>query len=258
MTQTLGERMKEYEKQSRTHLLRRTPVIIRLDGCHFHSFTRHLSKPYDKDLMLFMQQTMLALCENIQGCCFGYTQSDEITLVLIDYKNINSDAWFDNQIQKICSVASSIATNAFNQALYERLKFYDSTNLQEYKNIWEVKLFKATFEARAFNVPEHEIINNLIWRQQDCTRNSINLLGQQYFSHKELQGVKANDLQNKLLIEKNINWNNEPTTFKRGSCCYKNENGKWLIDKEMPILTQNRDFINNIIKKAKEGEYSYE
>ena len=251
---TLGERMKEYEMQSRTRLLRRTPVIIRLDGCHFHTFTKGLSKPYDQELMNIMQDTMVYLCQNIQGCCFGYTQSDEITLVLIDYKNINSSAWFDNQVQKICSVAASLATNYFNKGIINFLDWLHNKDIvfnQHTYNLWHSKLFMASFDARAFNIPENEIINNLIWRQQDCTRNSINLLGQQYFSHNELHGIKANDLQNKLLIEKNVNWNNEPTSFKRGSCCYKQEGGVWCLDLNMPILTENREYINNIIKNAK-------
>lgn len=89
---TLGDRMKEYEMQSRTRLLRRTPVIIRLDGKAFHTLTRGLDKPFDRDFMEIMQKTMLSLCEQIQGCVLGYTQSDEITLVLIDYQRIESMA----------------------------------------------------------------------------------------------------------------------------------------------------------------------
>ena len=184
---TLGERMKEYEKVSRTKLMRRTPVIIRLDGKAFHTWTRGLDKPFDRNLMNVMQKTMLALCEQIQGCVLGYTQSDEITLVLVDYQRIESSAWFDDQVQKMCSVAASIATSAFEKALHEEIEaleidaqWYQSsyiwdkaTNYWEKANLLKEKQFKANFDARVFNVPIYEVINNLIWRQQDATRNSI-------------------------------------------------------------------------------------
>ena len=102
---SLGDRMKNnYESRAKIKLLRRTPVIIRLDGKAFHTFTKGMKRPYDSLLVDTMQQTMLELCKNIQGCKLGYTQSDEITLLLIDYTNLNTDAWFDYEVQKICSI----------------------------------------------------------------------------------------------------------------------------------------------------------
>ena len=246
---TLGERMKEYEFQSRTRLLRRTPVIVRLDGKAFHSFTRGFNKPFDENLMRIMQDTTKMLCENIQGCVFGYTQSDEITLVLIDYQNLESCAWFDNQVQKIVSVASSMATNFFNKNLMSEIDYEKSRiNPNNVKiNLMQDKLFKGTFDARAFNLPAHEVINNLIWRQQDATRNSINSLAQSLFPHKQLQGLNCKTVQDKMLVEKDVNWNNLTTPQKRGTAVLKDENGKWYIDYDMPILTDNRDYINKLI-----------
>lgn len=116
----LGDRMKKYEYVSRTYLTPRTPVIIRIDGKAFHTFTRGFQKPFDGVLVKTMQETMKFLCENIQGCVLGYTQSDEITLVLVDYKKINSCAWFDYNIQKCASVAASMATMAFNKFFYKK------------------------------------------------------------------------------------------------------------------------------------------
>ena len=260
---TLGERMKEYEFQSRTRLLRRTPVIIRLDGCHFHTWTRGLDRPYDKELMEIMQKTMLALCTQIQGCVLGYTQSDEITLVLVDYKRLESMAWYDNQVQKMCSVAASIATNAFNEALQDVIEGLYIEAQWAKQNSWdeeemnciskaqllETKRYKANFDARAFNLPKEEVVNNLIWRQQDCTRNSINLLAQSLYSHKELQGINSKDLQNKMLVEKNVNWNNERTDFKRGACAIKDNEGKWFVDVNIPIFTEQRFYITDLIKE---------
>lgn len=112
----LGKRMKEfYESVPKTRLVRRTPVAIRIDGKAFHTFTRGFEKPFDRALMKIMQETMRYLCKNIQGCVFGYTQSDEITLILIDYQKLNSDAWFGYEVQKICSISASMATMAFNR-----------------------------------------------------------------------------------------------------------------------------------------------
>ena len=116
----LGLRMKEfYEQIPKTRLMRRTPVAIRLDGKAFHTFTRGFQKPFDHVLISAMQRTMKALCENIQGCVFGYTQSDEITLILTDYKKLTSSAWFDYEVQKMCSVAASMATMYFNKFFTE-------------------------------------------------------------------------------------------------------------------------------------------
>ena len=258
---TLGERMKEYEMQSRTRLLRRVPVIIRLDGKAFHTWTRGLDRPFDRNLMHIMQKTMLALCEQIQGCVLGYTQSDEITLVLIDYQKMESMAWFDNQVQKMCSVAASIATQAFEKALDEEI---DELDVDAQKYYWENQLFtqeeciekkylliskkwKANFDARAFNIPIHEVINNLIWRQQDATRNSINMVGQSLYPHKELQGIGTKELQNKMLIEKNVNWNDYKTDEKRGIAAIKDNEGKWFIDELTPIFTEDRDYINRLV-----------
>lgn len=246
---TLGERMKEYEFQSRTRLLRRTPVIIRLDGKAFHTFTRGFDKPFDENLMRIMQDTTKMLCENIQGCVFGYTQSDEITLVLIDYKELESCAWFDNQIQKIVSVVSSMATNFFNKNLLDEIEYEKvKINPNGVKiNLMQDKLFKAIFDARVFNLPPYEVINNIIWRQQDATRNSINSLAQSLFPHKQLQGLNCKTVQDKMLTEKNINWNDLTAPQKRGTAVRKNDEGKWYIDYDMPILTDNREYVSNLV-----------
>ena len=127
----LGDRMKTYENVTRTYLTRRTPVIIRIDGKAFHSFTRGFEKPFDSVLVEAMQQTMKYLCENIEGCVLGYTQSDEITLVLCDYKKLTSQAWFDNNIQKICSVSASMATMVFNRYFEEIAQKWEDTEFSK-------------------------------------------------------------------------------------------------------------------------------
>jgi tRNA(His) 5'-end guanylyltransferase len=270
----LGDRMKAYENISRTYLTRRIPVIIRLDGKAFHTFTRGLEKPFDKILMSVMQQTMKRLCEEVQGCVFGYTQSDEITLVLTDYATIQTDAWFGYNIQKMTSVAASIATVEFNRILAEEL----SGAIEEYNEEWhsppgrweylmqyEEKLFKATFDARCFSIPKEEVCNCLIWRQQDATRNSIEAVGQAHFGHTQLHGKSCNMIQEMLWSEHNINWNDFPTDCKRGAACYRVkrtvemdnprnpcetitvQRKQWEIDREIPVFTQDRNFIERFL-----------
>jgi len=221
---SLGDRMKRYEAVSKTTLVSRMPVIIRLDGCHFHTFCRGFQKPFDPLMVKTMQATMKYLCENIQGCVLGYTQSDEITLVLVDYKKHNSSAWFDNEVQKICSVSAALATYAFN-------KYFNDFYLEQLAEKGEPDKFDlvydtkrrtgAYFDARAFNVPREDVTNCVYWRQKDAERNSINSLAQFLFSHKSLQGLNLKDTMAKIEAEKGIVWGNLPTVQKRGSCCIK-------------------------------------
>ena len=264
----LGTRMKEfYEKIPQTKLMRRTPVAIRIDGKAFHTFTKGFDKPFDRILMNSMQATMKYLCENIQGCVFGYTQSDEITLILIDYQTFETAAWFDYEVQKLCSVAASMATMAFNEAFYNEWEEYNrwcyesgfaEDEDRELSEIYRNKIFKATFDARCFNIPKEEVGNLIYWRQLDAIRNSIQMVGQHYFSHKELQGKSCIDIRTMLHVEKNINWNTYPIDCQHGAACIKVEEelnaagtigtfSYWKIDKEMPILKDNWDYINKRI-----------
>lgn len=281
----LGKRMKEYyEYIPKTKLMRRAPVAMRIDGKSFHTFTRGFEKPFDKVLIKSMQETMQYLCENIQGCVLGYTQSDEITLILVDYKNLNSAAWFDYEVQKMCSIAASMATMAFNK-YFERnvFEWKDTVFATSYLghlngtiSAADLSLLEAymkaidkgaMFDARVFNIPKEEVTNLIYWRQLDATRNSIQMVGQANFSHKELQNKSCNKIQDMLLTEKDINWNDFPTHQKRGSCCIKSEttttcaseeNGEvktwtaerphWFIDREIPIFKEEgRDYIEKLI-----------
>ena len=261
MNVSLGSRMKEYENVSRNYLTRRTPVIIRIDGKAFHTFTKGFKKPFDDIMVRSMQDTMKYLCENIQGCVLGYTQSDEITLVLVDYKNIDTSAWFDNNMQKMVSISASMSTFAFNTNYREYTESYlnrlsTTEVVKTYKNYFDKNgnFKQALFDSRVFNIPKEEVCNCLIWRQQDATRNSIQSVGQANFSSKQLHGKSCNEIQDMLMLQKGINWNDYPTHLKRGSCCIKKsvvkgdvERSVWEIDTEIPIFTQNRDYVDNLI-----------
>ena len=290
----LGTRMKTfYEGIPKTRLMRRCPVAIRIDGKAFHTFTRGFNKPFDEVLIEAMQETMRYLCENIQGCVLGYTQSDEITLILVDYKKLNSSAWFDYEVQKMCSIAASMATMAFNNFFKEGITKENSAFTDEwsdngdfnpkYKDEELNKLWithkrasekGAMFDARCFNIPKEEVTNLIYWRQLDASRNSIQMVGQANFSHKELQNKSCNQIQDMLMEQKGINWNNLPIYQKRGSRCIKIKNqidevmtneqqkfgedkvtkivsiekSRWIIDKEIPIFKgDNREYIDKLI-----------
>ena len=256
MKDELRVRMKEfYESVPKIRLVRRIPVAIRIDGKAFHTFTKGFERPFDEVLINSMQETMKYLCANIQGCVFGYTQSDEITLILIDYQNINTSAWFDYEVQKMCSIAASMATVAFNRFFSENVVFWMGNRYVPITNE-EAKLFNiyrrkseqgAMFDARCFNVPKEEVTNLIYWRQLDAIRNSIQMTGQANFSHKELQGKSCNQIQEMLLSQKGINWNDLPTYQKRGSCCVKTSKG-WIVDKDISIFKdENRKYIDNLI-----------
>lgn len=257
----LGKRMKEfYEQIPNIKLIRRLPVIIRIDGKAFHSFTKGFKKPFDNILIETMQETTKYLCENIQGCVLGYTQSDEISLLLIDYKKLNSSSWFDYKTQKICSISASMTTMIFNKFLNNNIERYLPRLLEEemYYCCLKNSVKKgAMFDARVFNIPKEEVTNYFYWRQLDAIRNSIQMVGQANFSHKILQNKSNNEIQNMLITQKNINWNNYPIYQKRGTCIIKKYdkdsdiniwNSRWFIDKEIPIFKgEDRNYINQLV-----------
>lgn len=287
----LAERMKGYEKRNRYYLQRRMPVILRLDMRAGHSFTRGFERPFDEVFIKSMQDTAKYLCENIQNCKLSYQQSDEITLLLVDYDKLNTDCFFDYRVDKLCSIAASMATMAFNNIFSKYVKEFDlelayndnGIDTEENRKLWEI--YKkaidkgAMFDARCFNIPKEEVTNLIYWRQLDASRNSIQMVGQANFSHKELQNKSCNDIQDMLMTQKGINWNDLPTYQKRGSCCIKvncfieNEKGtqicfpegcsdpfedeetltgvyrsNWMIDTEIPIFKgEGREYIDRLV-----------
>ena len=287
----LAKRMKKYyEEVPNTRLIRRMPVCIRLDGKAFHTFLKGFKKPFDDIFIKTMQDTMRYLCQNIQGCVLGYSQSDEISLILIDYQKLTTSAWFDYNVQKICSVSSSMATLAFNKLLKNNvdeyrfskwdgiLKYEDGEN--EYiKTLLRAVDEGAMFDSRCFNIPKEEVANLIFWRQFDASNNSVQMVGQAYFTQEELNNKNTNQIQDMLMTQKGINWNDYPIYQKRGSCCIKRKfwidkndgcefseeyscelekagvnsdnaikKTEWIIDKNIPIFKgENRKYINELI-----------
>jgi tRNA(His) 5'-end guanylyltransferase len=204
MQDTLGDRMKRYEAVTKVLLPIRSYVIIRIDGCHFHTYTRDLKKPFDPELLFAMSEATRRTAEEIQGCKLAYVQSDEASFLLTDFDDLHTDAWFGNQLQKIVSVAASIFTAHFNALRIT----------QGYSTL-------ATFDARTFSLPDRvEVMNYFLWRIKDAERNSLAGLCQTYYSHKELIGKKASD-QQELLFKKGINWNDFDAAQKRGTLSFR-------------------------------------
>jgi tRNA(His) guanylyltransferase len=266
MKDALGDRMKDYyEDRTRIRLPRRTYTIIRIDGKAFHTYTKGLNRPFDDGLIEDMDETTAYLCKNIQGVKFGYVQSDEISLLLTDFDDISTDAWFDGNLQKMCSIAASLATAKFNQLRMMR-KCWEGNDVEGYLDQKDLENFKlAMFDARVFQISSPiEVENYFIWRQQDATRNSISSVAQSMYSPKELHGVKTDEMQ-EMIFQKGTNWNDFSPRKKRGGFVTKmlmvngkpkQENqeiyiedvvrNKW-IGIDCPVFTQDREFLRSRI-----------
>lgn len=254
----LGSRMKNYyEAIPKIRLMRRTPVAIRIDGKAFHTFTKGFKKPFDEVLGNAMVRTMEYLAKNIQGCVFAYQQSDEITLLLIDYQTFETDAWFSYEVQKMCSIAASMATMAFNKFFGDEVNIWfnrvSSDAHTHSVTIADWDLYRAyhkaiergaMFDARVFNIPKEEVTNLVYWRQVDAARNSIQMAARAFFSHAECDNKNTSQLQDMLMEKYKINWNNYPTRWKRGTAWTKVTS----IDYEMPMLKgEDRKYLDSLI-----------
>lgn len=265
--QSLGDRMKGYEDSYRFYLPRRLPVIIRLDGCHFSTVTRRFQKPYDRVFSFTMAEVLRYLVENIQGCVFGWTVSDEISLLLRNDQTLTTDAWYGNNLQKMVSVSASMASTAFRKLFWERTRDIDTDyhfhrhvidevygpemtkeNLGAYSDTNEEVI---NFDSRAFVLPPEEVCNYFIWRQKDGRRNAVSALAQTLYSHKELQGISSKDLITKMKEEKNVDFKSTPQSFRNGISCYKMF-GELMLNYATPVLTEDRDFIEKWLRTVED------
>lgn len=225
----IGNRMKKnYEEIWKISLPWRMPVIVRLDGRAFHTLTKGMDKPFDEVFIDTMADTAEYLCKNISTTQFAYVQSDEISLLLHPYKKLDSEPWFGNEIQKMCSISSALASTRFSNRIGKVIQF----------------------DSRVFVLPEDEVVNYFIWRQQDASRNSVSMLANSMFSHKELMH-KSNSEKQDMMMEKEVNWNDLETYKKRGLCVVKKD-GYWKWDKEIPLFTADRDYVQKYLTKEEE------
>lgn len=271
----LGDRMKSYENITRTYLPSRMPIIIRIDGKAFHTFTKGFKKPFDDVLMRAMEETAAVLCRDIEGVKVAYTQSDEISLLITNNDTWETQPWFGNNLQKMASVAASIATLAFNRAFWHELNMLNNDYLNmedtEYLNVYCRAVEKgATFDARVFVLPADEVCNYFIWRQQDAIRNSIQSMGQAHFSHKELMNKNCENIK-QMLVEKNIKWESIPRSYQRGVCVIKKPTkvktqinmktmsyvemtrNRWTVDDNIPLFWENRKYIDSLFNHGGEN-----
>ena len=261
MSDAFGNRMKEsYEIRSQTFLPRRGYFLMRLDGRSFHTYTKGFDRPYDLQLMEVMDATAKYLCEKITGAKLAYVQSDEITILVTDFDKLETQAWFDGNIQKIVSISAAMATAEFNRLMY----------LAHPEFLQKGKM--AHFDSRVWTIADpYEVENVFIWRQMDARRNSVSMSAQSMFSHKELQG-KNTKVMREMMLNAGVDWEQYPAGFCNGRCivrrsvtesigtcrrtdcqtegcsyspCYKEEKvtrSKWESE-PAPVFVQNRSYL---------------
>lgn len=255
MYDSLGSRQKDYEAAYDSTIIRRAPVVVRVDGRSFTRVCRKLQKPYEPLLLEAMAQTMFYVVCEMAGATFAYQQSDEITFVLRNDQSLDSEPWYGNRVQKIASVTAGLATLAFNKAIQNLDKKIDLVG-------------DALFDARVFALPTlSEAVNNLIWRQQDCTRNAISgtaqaLLGKKFGKKSALKMLHGQSVKGKLELlrtECGIEFDEEfPSSYRLGVGAYKvpiivptkdgdSTRKKWTIDWDLPNFVSDRDFVYNVI-----------
>lgn len=231
VAQSLGSRMREYIDINNTRLIKRTPVIVNVDGAHFHNLTRFMDKPFSMAVIGSMWDAALYLVSHMEGAKVAYVQSDEISVLLTNYETLNQGAMFDYRVQKLASTAAALATAGFNKK--NRIKKV------------------ATFDGRCFNLQKEEVNNYFIWRQQDWTRNSIQMLARSHFSQNDLYKKNHSQLQDMLFEKCGVNWNDLDPVFKRGACIIKN-NGNWIVDRDIPIFSKERGYIEHFVYPEKD------
>lgn len=209
---SLGNRIKKYEKTFYHSALKRMPLIIRVDGRAFHTFTKNMKKPFDNDFMAAMIYAAKNTALDMQGFKAAYIQSDEVTFLLTDYDNLETEGWFNYELPKIISISASLMTLFFNKTL----QFLD---LPENKT--------AIFDSRAFTVPKEDVVNTFLWRAKDWERNSLQMYCRSIFSHKELHKKNRNDMH-EMLHHKGKNWINDLNDMER--------NGTFLIRENKAII----------------------
>jgi tRNA(His) 5'-end guanylyltransferase len=245
MYSELGDRMKQYEEVTESYLTHRVPVIVRVDGKSFSKLTSKFDG-WSLELNRVLESAARYTMEQMQGCTFAYGQMDEASFLLTDYQTIKTDAWFAYNLRKLVSISAAYMTGYFIKSLKNAgLPDSQVSSLER----------GACFDSRAFTVPHDEVVNYFVWRQRDATRNAIQKLGRQHFSHNELHEKSMEQVQEMLFSSKEINFNNLSTVQKRGYCIYREstvssdltQRSDLVVDEEPPIFTQNRTYIEQFV-----------
>lgn len=241
---TFASRMRGYESVAQSTLMSRTPVIVRVDGKNFSARTRLMEKPFDGRMRQCMEAAAMRLCAEVQNCRIAYFQSDEVSLLLTDFQLLNTETWFGNQVQKVCSVAAATATAGF---------------IEEYIRLFPGPDRLPVFDARCFNLPREEVVNYFVWRQRDAERNSVSMAAQAHFSHRELQGLDRVQMMDMLVRQRGIDWNDYDAAFKGGQVVIKERasptvviggdvvsRSRWVVS-DAPIFARDRDPIDTFL-----------
>jgi tRNA(His) 5'-end guanylyltransferase len=247
-TVSLGERMKEHEKASRVTLEPRVPVLLRVDGKAFHTYLKSI-EAHNPNVNAVMDKVAQELCRTIQGAQLAYVQSDEVSVLIHSYKKSNSSAWYDNQVQKMCSVAAAIASVTFTM---ESWRIFDVNEHAYSQGDPLLPLCEpAYFDARVFNLPEAEVCNYFIWRQQDAIRNSVAGQARRYFSHKQLENKDQREMK-EMLFFKGKPWEGLSIGEQRGRCVTRVVEERapgvfrssWSVDVSPPLFVEDRSYVD--------------
>lgn len=243
---SLGDRMKLHEQATRPVLPPRTPVILRVDGKAFHTFTRKAKKPFDDTLIDLMNETAKHLCKGIQGAQMAYVQSDEISVLIHGYKKYSSTPWFDNAVQKMTSVGASMATAALNCQLFDE----GGHRFLEFSP-------PVYFDGRVFAMPEGDVNNYFLWRQQDCTRNSVQMVARSIFSHKECNNKNGQQLA-EMCKQSGVDYEAVPVKYRRGRVIYKetypmtdgsgSTRTRWAVDENIPVFSEDKNYVEKYLQ----------
>lgn len=204
----LGDRMKRYEAASRFFLPPKQAVVIRVDGRAFHTYTKGSVKPFDHTIMAAMVHATECTAKDLAGFKLAYTQSDESTFLITDFDDFATQGWFDYNLAKVISISASSFTAYFNRFMD------DQGSVAQYLRV-------PTFDSRAFTVPMDDVPNCFIWRQKDWYRNSVQMLAQAHFSHKQLDGKKLPEIHD-MLHDQGVNWAELEPAEKNGTFVRRN------------------------------------
>lgn len=227
----IGTRFKKnYENRYKFKLTRRTPVIIRIDGRAFHTYTKGFIRPFDGRIQCAMYNIGKRLLKDALGAKLAYTQSDEVSVLLTDWDTLQTDAWFDYNVQKLCSVSASIATCTFNDSI----RAYNGGEGLPHG-------YSAQFDARAFNVPLEEVSNYFVWRAKDWYRNSVTMYAQSFFLHNELHGKSCEDMH-EMLHNIGKNWCTDLSPAEKNGTFLSKHGAEYI----QPIFS----CINNLVESV--------
>lgn len=232
----LGDRIKQnYENRARHYLTRRMPVILRIDGVAFHTFTRPFEKPFSEEIIQSMLYSTIAIAKKIQGFKCAFVQSDEVSILLTDYDRFETSAWFDYNKSKVESVTASLMAGYFQRNIFDEFLYKQFTDNIPY------------FDCRSFNIPREEVVNYFLWRALDWKRNSLNMYCSSFFSHKQLENKNQAD-KHEMLHNIGKNWTTDlEPIIKNGSFVVKENVDNREVYKSLHDVLPNYDSIAAVL-----------